>query len=89
MYAEGNAFGGVDPEGDVAPRSVAEALRMADAAMDYLNASAAVMNGAACGEVLTAMGRIQAKSAAAHAALLRRFDAADAHDADGCASSSA
>jgi hypothetical protein len=89
MYAEGNALGGVDPDGDVAPRNVAAALRMADAAMDYLNSSAADMNGAACGEALISMGRIQAKSAAAHAALLRRFDAADAHDADGCASSSA
>ena len=97
MYAEKDAFGGFDrgieqasvPRGDVAPRSVAEALRMADSAMDYLNSSAAELNGPACGDVLTAMGRIQAKFAAAHAALLRRFDTADAHDADGCANSSA
>ena len=97
MYAENDAFGGFDrgigqasvKRGDVVPRSVADALRMADAAMDYLNSSAAELNGAACGEALTAMGRIQAKFAAAHAALLRRFDTADAHDADGCANSSA
>jgi hypothetical protein len=97
MYAEKDAFGGFDRDigqdgvlrGDVTPRSVAEALRMADAVMDYLNSSAAELDGAVCGEVLTAMGRMQAKFAAAHAALLRRFDAADAHDADGCASSSA
>lgn len=49
MYAEKDAFGGFDRgigqasvlRGDVAPRSVADALRMADAAMDYLNSSAA------------------------------------------------
>src|ERR1700756_1555544 len=97
MYAERDAFGGFDreigqdgvPRGDVAPGSVAVALRMADVALDYLNSSAAELDGAACGEGLTAMGRVQAKFAAARAALLRRFDAADAHDADGCASSSA
>ena len=42
-----------------------------------------------CGEVLTALGDLQGKLAAAHAAFLRRFDAADAHDADGYGSSSA
>ncbi len=35
------------------------------------------------------MGEVQGKLAAAHAATLRRFDAADAHDADGYGSSSA
>ena len=39
--------------------------------------------------MLTALGDLQAKLAAAHAAFLRRFDAADAHDADGYGSSSA
>ena len=89
MYAEKDAFGGVGPRDDVKPRNVAEALRMADAVMDYLNSSAADLPGGACGDALTAMGRIQAKFTAAHAALLRRFDAANAHDTDGCASSSA
>jgi hypothetical protein len=93
VYTERDAFGGGNPggtqRGDVVPGNFAEALRMADAAMDYLNSSAADLNGAACGELLTAMGRIQAKFAAAHAAVLRRFDTADGHDADGCASSSA
>ena len=103
MYAENRASAGGAPDGtgsggtgsggpgrpDIAPANVAEALRMADAAMDYLNASCADLGGAACGEVLTAMSRIQAKFAAAQAALLRRFDTANAHDADGCASSSA
>jgi hypothetical protein len=75
----GNAFDGAS-----------DALRVANAAMDYLN-SAAVANlgGAACGELLIALGEIQAKLTAAHAGLLRRFDAANAHDADGCRSSSA
>jgi hypothetical protein len=88
MFVEANAFGG-DALGAVAPGNVAEALRMADAAMDYLNSSAADLDGTACGEALTALSGIQAKFAAAHAALLRRFDASNAHDADGCASSSA
>jgi hypothetical protein len=61
---------------------------MACAALDFLNAGAAAgLAGTACGEVLTALGEIQAKLTAAHAAVLRRFDAADAHDADGYGSS--
>jgi hypothetical protein len=63
---------------------------MASAAMNYLNSPAAAgLDGAACGEVLTALGDLQGKLAAAHATFLRRFDAADAHDADGYGSSSA
>ncbi len=70
--------------------SVAEALRAAEDAMDFLNSPvAAEVPGNACGDVLTALGRIQAKHAAARAGFLRRFDAADAHDADGYGSSSA
>jgi len=58
--------------------------------MDFLNSPAAAeLPGAACGDALIALGRIQAKHAAAHAEFLRRFDAADAHDADGYGSSSA
>ncbi len=73
-----------------APGSVTEALRMAGASLDYLNSPAARdLDGAACGEVLTALGEIQAKFTAAHMAFLRRFDALDAHDADGYATSSA
>jgi hypothetical protein len=57
--------------------------------MDFLNSPATRdLDGAACGEVLLALGRIQAKHAAARAEFLRRFDAADAHDADGYGSSS-
>lgn len=88
MFVEANAFGGDSP-GAVAPGNIAEALRMADAAMDYLNSSAAGLDGTACGEALAALSRIEAKFTAAHAALLHRFDASNAHDADGCASSSA
>src|SRR6185437_1956594 len=88
MFVEANAFGG-DSLGTVTPGNVAEALRLADAAIDYLNSSAADLDGTACGEALAALSRIQAKFAAAHAALLHRFDTSNAHDADGCASSSA
>jgi hypothetical protein len=94
---------------DVSFTSAAQALRMASAALDYLNAaagntpagktlagktlagggpSAAGLDGAACGAVLIALGEIQAKLTAAHAGFLRRFDAADAHDADGYGTSS-
>ena len=68
--------------------SAPEALAVAGAAMDYLNAAVAGLDGTACGETLVALGEIQAKLTAAHAAFLRRFDAANAHDADGYGSSS-
>ena len=70
--------------------SASEALRVAVATMDYLNSAAAAdLNETACGEVLIGLGEIQAKLTAAHAGFLRRFDAANAHDADGYSSSSA
>ena len=70
--------------------SVREALRLTGAGLDYLNSSeAAAMDPGALGEVLTALGDLQGKLAAAHATFLRRFDAANAHDADGYGSSSA
>jgi Domain of unknown function (DUF222) len=70
--------------------SVSEALQVAEDAMDFLNSPAALdVPGVACGDVLLALGRIQAKQAAARAGFLRRFDAADAHDADGYGSSAA
>jgi hypothetical protein len=68
--------------------SAPQALAMAGAAMDYLNSAVAGLDGSACGELLIALGEVQAKLTAAHAGLLRRFDAADAHDADGYGSSS-
>jgi hypothetical protein len=76
--------------GGDAPVSVADALRMAGLGLEYLNSPAAVeLDVAALGEVLTELGDLQDRLAAAHATFLRRFDAADAHDADGYASSSA
>ena len=70
--------------------SVSDALRVVGAAVDYLNSSAvAGLDGADCGELLIGLGEVQAKLAAAHAEFLRRFDAANAHDADGYGSSSA
>jgi Domain of unknown function (DUF222) len=85
-HAGGDAFG---PAGR-GFLSASQALAMAGAALDYLNSAAvADSDGAACGETLIALGEIQAKLTTAHAAFLRRFDAADAHDADGYGSSSA
>ncbi|MGA9831953.1 MAG: hypothetical protein WBQ71_12630, partial [Trebonia sp.] len=53
-----------------APQSVAEALRMARSAADYLNTpEAAGLDGTACGEALIALGEIQAKLAAAQVAV--------------------
>jgi hypothetical protein len=79
VHAPGAAFDGA-----------AGALRMAGAALDYLNSGpVADLDGAACGDLLIALGEIQAKLTAAHAGFLRRFDAASAHDADGYGSSSA
>jgi hypothetical protein len=84
--ASGDAFAASTDRGfDSAP----QALAMADAAMDYLNAAVAGLDGSACGDLLIALGAVQAKLTAAHAALLRRFDAAGAHDADRHGSSSA
>src|SRR5580693_7857241 len=71
--ADGRGFG-----------SVAEALRVANATMDYLNGpEAADLDAAGCGAVLRSLAEVQAKFTAAHAAVLARFDAADAHDGDG------
>src|ERR1700678_332837 len=70
--------------------SAAEALRAGIAFADYLNSpGAAELEPAALGEALVSLGEIQSKLAVAHAELLFRFDAQDAHDADGYASSSA
>jgi hypothetical protein len=70
--------------------SASDALQVAGAALDYLNsrATAGLVDGAVCGELLVGLGEVQAKLTAAHAGLLRRFDAADGHDADGYGSSS-
>ena len=69
--------------------SASGAVRLAGAALDFLNSAGAVPAGSFCGELLVALGEVQAKLTAAHAAVLRRFDAADGHDGDGYGSSSA
>ncbi len=70
--------------------SVAEALRMTRAGLDYLNGpGAGELDAAACGPVLRSLGEIEATFTAAHAAVLARFDAADAHDGDGYGTSAA
>src|SRR5215472_16611155 len=77
-------------DGGQPPGSIAEALRVAHAGLDYLNSPvASELHAAACGPALAALGELQAKVTAAHAAFLRRFDAADAHDADGYGTSAA
>jgi len=70
--------------------SAADAVRVAGAAVDYLNSGpVAGLSGPACGELLVALGEVQGKLSAAYAGLLRRFDAANGHDADGYGSTSA
>ncbi len=69
---------------DRSPGDIGEALRLVHAGLDYLNGpGGAWAEAAALGEVLVSLGEIRAKFTAAHAAVLRRFDAAGAHDADG------
>jgi hypothetical protein len=93
MYDGGDPAGDATPAygaADSGPENVADALRMGDMFADYLNSPAAAgLDGAACGEVMVALGGIQAKLAVAYAGFLRRFDAANAHNADGYGSSSA
>ena len=70
--------------------SVLEALRAGRAMAGYLNSPAVRdLDGAACGEALVAIGAIASGLAAAQNALLRRFDADSAHDADGYATTAA
>src|SRR5512146_2014624 len=66
------------------PASVAEALRMADAALGYLrDPGAASLLSAELGGTLEAMGALGGKLAAARAAVLSRFEAERAYAADG------
>ena len=63
---------------------VADALRMMNAGLDYLNGPGAEeLDAASCGSVLRSLAEVRAKFTAAHASVLSRFDAADAHDSDG------
>lgn len=70
--------------GDGVPGSVGEALGMIGAALDYLNGPAGdLVETTALGELLTALGEIDAKHAVARMRFLTRFDVNDCHDADG------
>ena len=70
--------------------SAAEALRVGAAFADYLNSPAvADLEPAALGEALVSLGEIQSRLTIAHADFLCRFDAHDAHEADGFGSSAA
>ena len=63
---------------------------MTRAGLDYLNGpGAGELDAAACGAVLRSLGEIEATFTTAHAAVLARFDAADAHDSDGYGTSAA
>jgi len=69
---------------------VADALQMMNAGLDYLNGpGVAELDAAACGPVLRSLGGVQAKYTAAHASVLAKFDAANAHDNDGYGNSAA
>src|ERR1700679_3014476 len=66
------------------PASLAEALRLAGTALDFLNSAAARdLYGPGCGEALVALSDLQARLAGARVRLLRRFDAVNVYDADG------
>jgi hypothetical protein len=76
--------------GDQMPGGVMEALRILDAALDYINDPlTGELPASVHGEALAALGRVNAKLAAARAGLLSRFDATRGHDADGYGSSAA
>ena len=76
--AAGGSFGCLD-----------EALAAANAALDYIHQVAAAADAGASGDVVLALTELQAKLTATQAGVLRGFDAAGAHDADGYGSSSA
>ena len=66
------------------PGSVAQALSMMGAALDYINGPAGdLVQPAGLGEVLAALAAINAKHTAARMRLVSRFDANDCHDSDG------
>ena len=71
--------------------SVADALRVTSAAAAYLNSPAAAdgLDGPARAEALERLAAITSLLGAASNGLMRRFDAADDHDADGYATTAA
>src|SRR5436305_14523662 len=79
-----------DGDGVRVPATVAEALRMADAALGFLrDPGAASLVPAELGGVLEAMGALGGRFAAARAAVLDRFEAERAYTSDGYGSSTA
>jgi hypothetical protein len=92
--------GGLRGVGGGLPGTVAEALAMMDAALDFLNGDflagpggtgldSAGLAGADLGSVLESLGGLSGKLTAVRAAVLARFDAARGHDGDGYGSSAA
>jgi len=74
--------------GEALPGDAAEALRMLDAALDYLNGPlSGELPAGAHGEALLTLGQVSAKLAAARARVLSRFDASRGYGADGYGSS--
>src|SRR5689334_20586181 len=68
--------------------TVADALRMVDAALDCLNGPAGVtLQAAELGDVLAELGTLSGRFAAVRAAVLARFDAYRGYTADGYGSS--
>lgn len=80
VLAAGDLFGSPD-----------DTLRVIEAAWHHFHSllEAGAVAGATSGGLLIQLERIGAQQTAAQAGVLRRFDAADAHDADGYGSSSA
>jgi hypothetical protein len=67
---------GFDHAGDMVPGSVAEALRLAGASLDYLDSVATGdLDGPGCGAALVALSQFQARLAGARVRLPRRSDA--------------
>ncbi len=70
--------------------SVADALRVGRALGTYLNSAAAAgLDGPARAEALEQLGAVTSLLGAAANGLMRRFDAAGDHDADGYATTAA
>ena len=79
MCTEGSSWPGAEP-----PQTVAEALRMMDAALDFLNGPGVRgVEAAGLGGVLEALAGLGGKLAAARATTLARFDATRGYAADG------
>jgi hypothetical protein len=70
--------------GDGVPEDLAEALRVLESALDFINGPlTGDLAAGADGAALAALGRVSGKLAAARARVLSRFDATRGHDGDG------